>query len=88
MATICYEGLPGKVGRCVVWPPLPGHPTGEYGAGTHLLVDFAVVDGINQAAKNVTDDGTRAALQSGVDAAVKALKARAGDQVKSLKLTE
>jgi hypothetical protein len=88
MATICMEGLPGKIGRCVTFPqwpigggkPIPppkGRNAEAYG---NLFVDVSIVDAVHEAAKSISDDEARTALQSGIHAAVSAIQKRAGGE--------
>ena len=95
MTLICYPGLPGKVGRCVstptpihpIWPkPKPG--PGPEGAGLYQqhIVDVTIIDSINNAAKGITDNETRTAIENGVQSAIAAVKKRAGGEIESITL--
>ena len=98
MAIICIEGLPGKIGRCIntdppyvpvgIGKPKPKAKVEETGAYPDFFVDTSIVDSIHQATKTISDSGTRAALEKGIDAAVKALIKRAGDEGISIALTD
>ena len=44
-----------------------------------FLVDASLIGSIHEAAGKVSDEGVRSALQKGVDAAMAALKERAGE---------
>lgn len=96
MSLICYVGLPGKLGRCVSTPPNPIHPVrpkpkpdqgaGESGLYQQHIVDVTILDSIHSAAKGITDDGARAAIESGVQSAVAAVKKRAGGEIEGITL--
>jgi hypothetical protein len=102
MAKICFEGTPGKPGRCVTtgggyppyWPQPPHKPNPqggnveEPGLYPEIFVDASIVNAIHHATKSVSDKGTRHALQSGIESAVKALQKRGGKEVSSITLED
>jgi len=101
MAKICFEGTPGKLGRCVTtgptWPPplpLPHKPipkgdvVEEPGLYPEIIVDASIVNAIHHVTARVTDKGTRLALERGVESALDALRKRAGKEVSSITLDE
>jgi hypothetical protein len=94
MARICFEGLPGKIGRCVITPPLPRppqprhHDTEEPGLYSEILVDVSILDAVHQATKGVSDKGTRDALGKGIESALAAVRKRAGKEVASITLED
>jgi hypothetical protein len=98
MAIICIEGLPGKIGRCIntdpphvpggIGKPKPKTRVEETGAYPDFFVDTSIIDSIHQSTKIISDSGARAALQAGIEAAVKALIKRAGDEGISIALTD
>jgi hypothetical protein len=61
--------------------PQPHNISLSPGDYPQLLLDASTVASLEQATKGVSDDGVRTALQSGIDAAVKALQKRAGNNV-------
>jgi hypothetical protein len=97
MLKLCIEGLPGKIGRCITIggppktiPPPPAHhvkqqdESREPGLYPEIITDLSIVDSIHSAAEGVTDEGTREALLSGIESAVKALQKRGGKDIASI----
>jgi hypothetical protein len=70
-----------------VWPfhtigtgPYPESNTGKY---NELFVDASLIGGLSEAAKGISDEGAREALQHGVAEAMKAMEKRgAAEKVK------
>jgi hypothetical protein len=66
----------------VIWPWGPGHTPGPGPVNyPQLIQDATIVASVNAALSNVSDEGVRGALQSGINAAVSALQKRAGGDV-------
>jgi hypothetical protein len=93
MAKICFVGLPGKIGRCIITGPQPPpvHPQKtsgieEPGIYPEIFVDASIIDTVHHATKNISDRGTRAALQKGIEDAVAAMKKRGGEDIFSITL--
>jgi hypothetical protein len=61
------------------WPWLPG--PGPHPNYPQLIQDASFLGSVQASLKNVSDDGVRAALHSGINAALKALQTRAGEHV-------
>jgi|GEM_PF-5575436 hypothetical protein len=90
---LCLVGLPGKIGRCVITHPQPPpvHPPKpksieEPGIYPEIFVDASIVDTVHHATKGISDSGTRAALQKGIEDAVAAMKKRGGEDIFSITL--
>jgi hypothetical protein len=89
--TICVDGMcwpTGSLGFGLgAFPELeleqsktPEEGTGHY---AHLFSDASIVHSIRVATQYITDSGTRAALESGIASAVKAMEKRgAADKIK------
>ena len=81
--TVCIDGL------CWDFPGWPWHSftgdaelthdaeakTGHY---PKLFSDASIVQGVHAVTQNISDSGTRAALESGIASAVKAMEKRGG----------
>lgn len=88
--TICVDGMcwpTGSLGfglggfpEYLAKSDAPEESTGHY---AHLFSDASIVNSIRAASQHISDSGTRAALESGIASAVKAMEKRgAGDKVK------
>ncbi len=81
----------GGVEHCFTIPtvefPLGGHRPGPGPVNyPPFLHDATVVASLNAAINKVSDAGVRNALQTGIKAAVEALKKRGGEYVSSIRL--
>jgi hypothetical protein len=84
---LCWEGLNPRwgafgtvLGAGDELELVAAEETGHYGS---LFSDASVVGAIQMATKTISDSGTRAALESGIAAAVKAMEKRgAAEKVK------
>jgi hypothetical protein len=63
-------------------PNIKEEGTGHY---RNLFSDAAIVQGIHEATRHISDSGTRAALESGIASAVKAMEKRGA--AKKVKIT-
>jgi hypothetical protein len=76
---ICFDGHCYEVVIIDWWPPFrPGPGPINYPA---LISDATLVASVNAAGVHAYDEGVRAALQSGIDEAVKAMQKRAADGI-------
>jgi hypothetical protein len=83
---ICFRI--GSVEHCY-YIPVVVYPVGPHFPGPgpgpvnypYLVYDGSVLASVNAAVANISDAGVRSALQGGLDAALLALKKRAGDHV-------
>jgi hypothetical protein len=64
-------------------PDIQKEAAGPY---TNLFSDAAIVQGIHQVTRYISDSGTRAALESGVASAVKAMEKRGAAKKVKIKL--
>jgi hypothetical protein len=62
----------------IPWVGVVPPPNGNY---YHLLHDASIIASLQQAANQLSDEGARSALNSGIESALSALKARAGTDV-------
>ena len=86
---ICFRI--GSVEHCFTIPvveiPVTPHRPGPGPVNyPPFIYDATLVASINAAINKVSDAGVRSALQGGINAAVQALKARAGNYVSSISL--
>jgi hypothetical protein len=77
---ICIDGHCYDVVVIDLWPPhRPGPGPVNY---PQLFYDATLVASVQAASEKAQDEGVRAALQSGIDAAIQAMQSRAADGVK------
>ena len=74
--TTIFGGHPRWWGFAKVPGEVVEEKTGNY---TNLFLDASIVGGIHEVTKGISDSGTRAALESGLAAAVKAMEKRGGE---------
>jgi hypothetical protein len=60
------------------WPP--PHP--DPGPYRELVQDATILASVNEAAKHISDEGVRRALQSGIAASMKGMQDKAGGDIK------
>ncbi len=81
VGTIYYQ-VPGlRPGIFSAGGPRPNQELAKPKDYPELILDATTLASIEEAAKGVADSGVRAALQGGLDTAVKAMQRRAGDFV-------
>jgi hypothetical protein len=81
--TVCIDGLcwdfPGWPWHSLVSDAeLPAKVEEQTGHYAKLFSDASIVQGIHLAAQNISDSGTRTALETGIASAVKAMEKRGG----------
>ncbi len=88
--TVCVDGLCwtgispwfgfGRVPRFEEGVEAPNTVEEQTGHYTNLFSDASIVGAIHQATKDISDSGTRAALESGIASAVQQMEKRGGER--------